>query len=187
MSRPGIKASVAAAAASAGAAQRPHVLLVNHASYLDAIVLTAILPPVPGYTFTARRALLTGPGVIFIERVDAKRKTGDVDVMAAALLRGDSLLVLPEGTFSCEPGLKPFHAGAFLAAAKAGVPVVVAGLRGTRHASRDETWLPRRSRIEFELGPLLMPAGRDWATVARMRDEARKAMVPLCGEYDPLA
>jgi 1-acyl-sn-glycerol-3-phosphate acyltransferase len=174
---------------------QPHVLLVNHASYLDAIVLTALLPPVPGYAFAAKRefasqplmrALLAGLGAIFIERLDIRRSTEDVELMAAALLRGEHLLVFPEGTFSREPGLKPFHAGAFMAAARADVPVVVAGLRGTRAALRDETWLPRRNPIAFEIGKLLRPAGRDWAATALMRAAARKSMVPLSGEFDPL-
>lgn len=174
---------------------RPHVLVVNHTSYLDAILLTALLPPVPGYALTAKRefadqrlirVLLTGLGAIFIERFDVKRSTEDVDLMAAALLRGDNLLVFPEGTFSREAGLKPFHAGTFVAAAKAGAPVVVAGLRGARTALRDETWWPRRVPIAFEVGQALVPPGRDWAAAAQMSAAARKAMVPLSGEFDPL-
>lgn len=175
--------------------QQPHVLLVNHASYLDAILLTALLPPTPGYAFTAKReyvsqrlmrALLTGLGTIFIERFDIKRSTEDVDLMVSALVRGENLLVFPEGTFSRETGLKPFHAGAFVAAAKANTPIVVAGLRGTRTALRDETWLPHRVPIAFEVGPVLMPSDPDWAATARIRAVARKAMAPLSGEFDPL-
>lgn len=175
--------------------QQPHVLLVNHASYLDAIVLAALLPPVPGYAFTAKRefagrrpmrALLTGLGAIFIERFDVGRSTEEVDAMAAALLRGDNLMIFPEGTFSREPGLKPFHAGAFAAAAKAGAVVVAAGLRGTRIALRDETWLPRRTPLAFEVGKTLMPTGRDWTATAQIHTAARKEMVPLSGEHDLL-
>lgn len=175
--------------------RQPHVLLVNHASYLDAFVLAALLPAVPGYTFAAKRefasqclirALLTGLGAIFIERVDVKRSTEDVDSMVATLARGDNILVFPEGTFNREPGLKPFHAGAFVAAAKANAPVVTAGLRGTRIALRDETWLPHRTKLEFEIGQSLMADGRDWAAAARIRATARKAMAALSGEFDPL-
>lgn len=174
--------------------QSPHVLLVNHASYLDAVLLTAVLPTTPGYVFTAKReyagqrlirALLTGLGGIFIERVDITRSAEDVALMTAALLRGENLLVFPEGTFSREAGLKPFHAGAFAAAAQAKVPLVVAGLRGTRNAMRDESWLPRRVPIAFEVGPSLLPSGGDWSAIAQTRAAARKAMVPLSGEFDP--
>jgi 1-acyl-sn-glycerol-3-phosphate acyltransferase len=171
----------------------PHVLMVNHASYLDGIVLCALLPPVPGYAFAVKRefagqrlmhALLGGLGAVFIERADIRRSMDDVELMAAALMRGEQLVVFPEGTFNRAPGLQAFHAGAFAAAAKANAPVVAAGLRGTRSALRDETWLPRRSPIAFEVGPVRMPLGRDWAAVAGMRSAVRKAMVPLSGEFD---
>ncbi|HJW54474.1 MAG TPA: AMP-binding protein [Burkholderiaceae bacterium] len=172
--------------------RQPHVLVVNHASYLDAILLTALLPPVPGYAFTAKREfadqrwmriLLTGLGAIFIERFDVKRSTEDVDLMVATLQRGDNLLVFPEGGFSREAGLKPFHAGAFVAAAKAGVPVVVTGLRGVRSALRGETWQPRRSRIEFEVGQVLVPSSFDWNASVNLSNTARAAMATLSGEF----
>ncbi|MES2534828.1 MAG: AMP-binding protein [Pseudomonadota bacterium] len=172
--------------------QRPHVLVVNHASYLDAILLIALLPPGPGYTFAAKRefadqrwmrALLTGMGAIFIERFDVMRSTEEVDAMAAALDRGDNLLVFPEGTLSREAGLKPFHAGAFAAAARAAAPVVVAGLRGVRSALRDGTWMPRRVPIEFELGQVFAPPGAGWSAALQLSNAARAAMAALAGEF----
>ena len=170
--------------------RQPHVLLVNHASYLDAILLTAMLPPIPGYAFTAKRefasqhlmrALLTGLGTIFIERLDVKRSAEDVNLMMAALLMGENLVVFPEGTFGREAGLKPFHAGAFLAAAKVDAPVVVAGLRGVRTVLRAGTWWPRRGPITLEIGPVLAPSGHDWAAAAQMSAAARKADGPAFG------
>lgn len=170
----------------------PHVLLVNHASYLDAIALTALLPALPGYTYAAKREfahqpvmrhLLTGLGALFVERFDARRGVEDVDQMAAALQRGENIIVFPEGKFSRDAGLKPFHSGAFIAAAKAMAPIVISGLRGTRTALRAGTWLPRRSSIEFEVGQVLAPSGPDWSAVVRLNSAARAAMSTLCGEF----
>jgi 1-acyl-sn-glycerol-3-phosphate acyltransferase len=175
---------------------QPHVLLVNHASYLDTILLTALLPPAPGYAFAAKqelrrhgpvRALLTGLGALFVERADARRSAADVAAMAAVLARGDNLLVFPEGTFDRAAGLRAFHLGGFLAAAQAGCPLVVAGLRGTRAALRDGSWLPRRSAVELEVGGALHPAGTAWSDAARVSAAARTAMLPLCGEFDAQA
>lgn len=128
-------------------------------------------------------ALLTGLGTIFIERVDVKRSTEDVDLMVAALRRNERLLVFPEGTFSREAGLKPFHSGAFVAAARTEAPVVVAGLRGARNALRDGTWRPRRLRIEFEVGPVLAPSRPDWSAYVQWSNAARMAMATLSGEF----
>jgi hypothetical protein len=47
-----------------------------------------------------------------------------------------SLVFFPEGTFTRMPGLLPFHMGAFVAAAEAGVPVVPVTIRGTRSLLR---------------------------------------------------
>ena len=172
--------------------RQPHMLLVNHASYLDAIALTALLPAVPGYAFTAKREfarqpamrrLLTGLSVLFVERGDASRSAEDVERMAAALQRGENIIAFPEGGFSREAGLKPFHSGAFIAAAKAAAPIAVAGLRGTRAALRAGTWWPHRSLIEFEVGQTAVASGTDWSATVRLSAEARKAMSTLCGEF----
>lgn len=170
---------------------RPHVLMVNHASYLDVILLTAFLPP--NYSFVAKRelfdqplfsAVLAGLGVIFVERFDVQRSVEGVDAMVAALQAGQSLIIFPEGTFTREPGLKPFAMGGFVAASRAGVPVVVCGLRGARAVLRDETWLPRRGAIEFEVGSTLEPSGADWAAAVALCNQARRALLPLSGEHD---
>jgi 1-acyl-sn-glycerol-3-phosphate acyltransferase len=172
--------------------RQPHLLLVNHASYLDGIVLAALLPAVPGYAFAAKRefvrrpwmrGLLDGLGAIFVERSDARHSTEDVALIAAALRRGENAAVFPEGTFRREAGIRPFHSGAFVAAAMAGAPVVVAGLRGTRSALRDGSWWPRRTPLALEIGPVLEPPGSDWNATVRVRDEARGAMARLSGEF----
>lgn len=172
---------------------RPHVLLVNHTSFLDAIVLTALLPASPGYAFAARQEfarqrifcpLLHGLGIVLVERHNARRRISNVGIMTRLLRKGQNLVVFPEGMFSGEPGVKPFHSGAFIAAAKANVPVVVAGLQGARAALRPGTWLPRRVPIRLEIGPVLMPRGTDPASVEQVIASARKAMVPLSGEPD---
>jgi 1-acyl-sn-glycerol-3-phosphate acyltransferase len=172
--------------------QGPHILLVNHSSYLDAIALAALLPAAPGYAFSAKREfagqwwmrrLVLGAGGVFVERFDARRGMEDIAAITSALGRGEHVLVFPEGTFNREPGILPFHSGAFVAAATAGVPVVVAGLRGTREALRAGTWRPRRSHINLEVGPVLAPSGSDWSATVRLRDRAREAMASLAGEF----
>jgi 1-acyl-sn-glycerol-3-phosphate acyltransferase len=93
-------------------------------------------------------------------------------------------VIFPEGTFSREAGLKPFRMGAFVAAVRAGVPVLVGGLRGTRSVLRDRTWLPRRGRLSFEARAAADPKGDDWAAAVRLRDSTRQEMLRLCGEHD---
>ena len=170
-----------------------HLLLVNHCSYLDSLVLFALLPPGAGYRFVAKRefvqqrlihAFLRGLGTLFVERFEAAKSVEDVDALVDALGDGQRLVIFPEGTFSREAGLKPFRMGAFVAAVRAAVPVRVGGLRGTRAVLRDRTWVPRRGSVDFACGPLLAPSGDDWAAAVRLRDATRRAMLELCGEHD---
>jgi 1-acyl-sn-glycerol-3-phosphate acyltransferase len=170
-----------------------HLLLANHSSYFDVLVLYATLPPRLGYIFVAKRefveqprmhAFLRGLGTLFVERFEAAKSVEDVDAVVAALRRGENLVIFPEGTFSREAGLKPFRMGAFVAAARAGVPVVVSGLRGTRLVLRDMTWTPRFGQMRFDIGEKFLPENSDWTGAVRLRDATRKEMLRLCGEHD---
>ncbi|MBL8472365.1 MAG: AMP-binding protein [Rhodocyclaceae bacterium] len=170
---------------------RAHLLVVNHASYLDAVLLTAILPP--NYRVLAKRELagarvlgrlLSKLDTLFVERSDAERGLADLLRMEQGLQAGDSVLVFPEGTFSAESGLRPLRMGAFAAAARVQAPIAVAGLRGTRAMLRDGTWWPRPGQIEFELGGTFVPTGEDWSAAVRLRDSVRAELLRLAREPD---
>lgn len=172
-------------------ATHPHILLVNHTSYLDAIALTALLPAAPGYTFTTRQEfplqsllcpLLGSVHTIVLKHPQGGDHTGNVDRMKSALEQGENLLVFPEGQFAPEAGLKPFHSGAFVAAAHVDAPIVVACLRGARNALRLGTWLPKRTPISLLIGPTLTPCGKDPDALHALMAAAHVAMVPLTGE-----
>lgn len=162
------------------------VLVCNHASYLDGVILVAALPRAFG--FVAKRELqaqaLLGPplqrmGVEFVERVELRQSVADAEHMADAVQRGKSLLVFPEGTFVAPPGLLPFHLGAFLAAARAGVPVVPLTIRGSRDMLPAERWWPRRTRLQVDIGaPIAALADEPdvFAAAVRLREAARRAI-----------
>lgn len=169
----------------------PHVLLVNHTSFLDAIALIALLPPSPGYTFTTRQEfrlqallypLLRSVHTIVLRHHGESGHTGNVETLESALARGENLLIYPEGAFAAAPGLKPFHSGAFIAAAATGVPLVIAGLRGAREALPLGSWLLRRRAIRLEIGAVLEPGGTNAEAIEALMETARAAMVPLTGE-----
>ena len=166
-------------------ASRPCVLVCNHASYLDGLVLVAALPR--PYAFVAKRELerqfVAGPflrrlGCAFVERFDAQRSVADASHMADAVRAGRSLLVFPEGTFGDDPGLLPFHLGGFLAAAQAGVPVLPLTLSGTRRMLPGGRWWPRQATLALHVGePIEPPAGVElFAAAVQLRDAARAAI-----------
>lgn len=172
-------------------AGRACLLAVNHASYLDGIVLAAAMP-VPR-CFVAKRELLdhwvpriylSRLGSVFVDRLDAQRGVEDTGRFVEAARGGKSLVVFPEGTFRRMPGLLPFRMGAFVVAAQAGVPVVPVTLRGTRSALREGLWLFRRSRISVVFSAPVEPAGSDWNAAIQLRDATRAEILRLCGEPD---
>jgi 1-acyl-sn-glycerol-3-phosphate acyltransferase len=188
----GLEHLAAARRLAASPANQTGILVaVNHASYLDGIVLTAALPP--ELAFVAKRelddsfltrVLMRRLGTLLVERFDTAQSAGEVPRAAAALAAGESLILFPEGTFKRAPGLLPFRLGAFLAAAQAGAPIVPAVLRGTRQVFRDETVIFRRGPVSLQLLPPVAPDGSDWPAALRLRDQTRAAMLEQGGEPD---
>lgn len=170
-------------------ADEPAVLVANHASYTDVLVLLAALPK--DFRFVAKRELLATPlvgtiirkiGHLATDRIDLARSVADAAAASAALRAGTSLLFFAEGTFVQTPGLMPFRLGAFKAAVEAGHAVIPIAIRGTRRLLPGDAWLPRPGRIAITVTPPLRPAGTGWPEMVRLRDEARAAIAAHCGE-----
>ncbi len=170
----------------------PCIVVANHASYLDGLVLTAALPA--RFNFVVQEGAAHWPyvglvirrmEVIFVNRTSAREGARHTRELIRRLQRDESLTVFPEGTFRKEPGLMEFRNGAFLIAVHAGVPVVPAAIRGTRQLFGDGQILPAFSPVTIEIGrPLVSAAGTDRAAVIALRDQARAAVLAICGEPD---
>jgi len=169
----------------------PRIVAANHASYLDAFVLSALLPPDLGYVVKSElgrkpgsRVPLQRLGAVFVERFDAGQGAEETRKVAEAVRAGASLVIFPEGTFTRIPGLRPFRMGTFLVAAQTGAPVVPVAIRGTRSKLRGNEWFPRRGGVELSVRPPVRPDGSDWAAAVRLRDAVRAQVLAACGEPD---
>ena len=169
----------------------PYVLVANHASYVDGIVLSAVLPG--AVTFVAKseftrnfiaRVFLRHLGTEFVERFDPETSAHDAEHLAQTARQHRTLAMFPEGTFQRAPGLLPFHLGAFVAATQTRLPVVPVALRGTRALLRSDQWLPHRSAISVTVGKPVAARGRDWKAAVRLRDATRAAILRHSGEPD---
>ncbi len=169
----------------------PIVVIANHASYLDGLVLLTVLPE--RCDFVAKRELaelfltrflLSRIGTHFVERFEVEQSVEAARALAARASEGASFAFFPEGTFAREPGLRPFHMGAFVAAATSGATIVPIALRGTRSVLRAGQWLPRRGVVQIVVGAPIAGEGSDWAAAARLRDRSRAAILSACGEPD---
>ena len=167
----------------------PCVLVANHASYLDGILMVAALPR--QFSFVAKQELkeqlipriyLQRIGAEFVERFEFEKSVADVKRLLHTLRCGQSLAFFPEGTFYRMTGLLPFRMGAFVLAAQAGVPVVPIVIRGTRSILRAGQWLPRRGAISISISAAIAPQGNDWSAAIKLRDAARAEILHNCGE-----
>jgi 1-acyl-sn-glycerol-3-phosphate acyltransferase len=163
------------------------VVVANHSSYLDGILLTAVLPP--RFQFVIKREITQIPGVHFflrrigahfVERFDANKGATDARKIMQTATKGGSLAFFPEGTFRREPGLRRFHNGAFTIAARYELPVVPLTIKGTRAMLPAEEWLPRRVNLEIVIHPSL-PASESVHPV-HTRDSSRQIILDELAE-----
>ncbi len=159
------------------------VLVANHTSYLDIPLLLAALdcdfglrhearaPRVADHLAASRARARTSRSI-----ATASSTRGAVVARIVKTLRaGRSVLLFPEGTFSFDDGLRPFHAGAFKSAVAAGVPVVPIALAGVAGVWSQHARFPRAGRVEIWVGePLDAPVGDGDARVEALRSEAHR-------------
>jgi 1-acyl-sn-glycerol-3-phosphate acyltransferase len=133
--------------------------------------------------------IIAGPflrrlAVLFVERHDIGQGLADAKALVAVARSGRNIVFFPEGTFTRKAGLSGFYLGAFKVAAEAGLPVLPGVLSGTRSMLRGEQWFPRRTPLSVEVFDAIEPIGTDFASVVRLRDDARAIMLAHCGEPD---
>ena len=169
------------------------VVVANHASYLDGIVLKAALPA--RFSFVIKKEfsrvpvaglLLRRIGSEFVDRFNRHAGGMDARRLLKAADAGQALAFFPEGTFVAEPGLGKFHSGAFTIAARVNLPVVPLVLRGTRYILPSGRFLPRPGRIDIQvlpsIGPLLDLKLAD--AIAQTRAQAHARILAALGEPD---
>jgi 1-acyl-sn-glycerol-3-phosphate acyltransferase len=164
------------------------VVAANHSSYLDGVVLTAMLPP--RFSFVIKREaadmpivglLLRRIGSEFVDRNDhGGRQRGARRVIKRAE-QGHSLVFFPEGTFDEQVGLKRFHAGAFIAAVRGAMPIVPTIIHGARRAMPSRALLVRPGRIQVEF---LAPLPADGEKPDALREVARRRILERLDEPD---
>ncbi len=165
------------------------VLIANHASYLDAIVLIAALPL--EFRFVVKQHLTSYPILgrvirkaqhLTIKKTDFSQRMAGADEVVDALQDGMSLFLFPEGTFVGTPGLLPFRLGAFRAAVEAQKPIIPIAIRGTRHIINAGTWFLRPGKAILIVGTPIKPNEKTWSEMIRLRDQAKAAIGKASGE-----
>lgn len=170
--------------------ENPHILVANHSSFLDALILSAVLPHSPGYAFVARQEfrgqvllwpVLRAVGTVILHK-HTVHTPSSIERLAMVLEKGENLVIFPEGGIERTPGLRPFHSGAFVVAARYGLPVVLVGIRGARHALPLKTWRPVRTPVTVIIGTVIHPEALGKDIPDNIAQAARIATASLAGE-----
>lgn len=169
----------------------PCIVICNHASYLDGILLTAALPP--HFTFFVQHGAADWPyiglivrrmGCQFVNRTSPREAAKATKALIDRARAGESFAIFPEGTFRAAPVLLPFQSGAFLIAARAGVPVVPTVIRGSRTMLGEGRKLFTWSAIEIQFLAPLRASGDSREAADTLSVTARAVMLANCGEAD---
>jgi 1-acyl-sn-glycerol-3-phosphate acyltransferase len=167
------------------------IVVANHASYLDGLILQAFLPP--RFTFVIKGEMqkvplanffLTRIGSRFVERFVATASSRDARNLLRAAAAGESMAVFPEGTFHPQPGLQRFRLGAFAAAVKGDLPIVPIAIRGSRHILPARRILPRHGTLQIDVLDAMRPSDQEGCDKRALAEAARQKILAVLAEPD---
>ncbi|MCD9033599.1 MFS transporter [Luteimonas sp. Y-2-2-4F] len=166
----------------------PALLVCNHVSYMDALILSASIPrpvrfvmyhrifdiPVLRWIFRTAKAIPIAP-----EKEDPALMQRAFDAIDAALAEGELVCLFPEGRLTADGEIAPFRGGVERILARRPVPVVPMALRNmwtsmwSRHDSRLRRMrVPRRFRAPVEVLASAPVPGTE-ATAASLEAQVR--------------
>ena len=134
--------------------QGPVIYMGNHQGNFDIHSLTVAIPRL--FSWVAKEELFRVPlfgsamrraGYIALDRSDGRKALKSMRQAAERIAAGTSVVIFPEGTRTVDGALLPFKRGAFLLAAKAGVPIVPFTINGSRERNP-------RNRLELVPGTI---------------------------------
>ncbi len=171
----------------------PAVIVANHLSMLDILVLYGLFRP---FKWVAKAELFKVPIVgwnmwindyVPVWRGDRESVKRMMAHCRAHLARGTPLLLFPEGTRALDGHLQRFKDGAFRLAWEAKVPVIPVVITGTFQAL-PKHGLIMRGRMDARVEVLEAIHPRDFAGADALREAARAAIAAaLPEEHRPAA
>jgi 1-acyl-sn-glycerol-3-phosphate acyltransferase len=162
---------------------KPQVYVVNHLSAFDIPVLYTHLPF--QFRILAKKELFRYPfmgwhlrrsGQIPVVLENPKASVRSLNLAVAAIRKGNSLVIFPEGGRSPNGQLQSFMGGAFYAAVKAQVNVVPIVLIGTYEMLKMNSYHIKPGPIQMVVGSPISTVGMSTRDIARITEQARAVM-----------
>jgi 1-acyl-sn-glycerol-3-phosphate acyltransferase len=168
---------------------RSSVIVANHSSMSDVLVLFAGLPI--QIRFMAKRSVFRLPflgwgiaaaGFIPVDRGDSVRGRISVDVALKRLREGRSVVVFPEETRSSDGELLPFKKGAALVAIRAGLPILPIAIVGTSRVLPRGSLRSAPAPVTLVVGEPIDTSGKTNADRGELTQVARESIERLRAE-----
>jgi 1-acyl-sn-glycerol-3-phosphate acyltransferase len=144
----------------------PALLVANHVSYIDPVVIGSLVPCVPlakaeiaGWPIVGAAAQALG--VLFVQRGDVWSGARALRTSLRHLASGVSILGFPEGTTGRDE-LLPFHRGLFGIARRAQVPIVPIALS---YDDRSAAWVGDEWFLPHLVRTAMRPRTRAWIRI----------------------
>jgi acyl-[acyl-carrier-protein]-phospholipid O-acyltransferase/long-chain-fatty-acid--[acyl-carrier-protein] ligase len=170
------------------------VIVSNHLSYLDALLISTILPDSPSFaihTHQARRLLVRLVSLtVRIFAIDVSNPYAIRRMIEAVRDHGDKLMVFPEGRISQTGAMMKIYEGAGLVADRAGAKIVPIHIDGTQFTPFSHMrgklrlrWFPRL-RVSIFPAVDVTPARADALSPRERRVAAGRALEDLMVRTD---
>jgi 1-acyl-sn-glycerol-3-phosphate acyltransferase len=165
---------------------KPQVYVVNHLSAFDIPVLYSYLPF--QFRILAKKELFRYPfmgwhlrrsGQIPVVLENPKASVRSLNLAVAAIRKGNSLVIFPEGGRSPNGQLQSFMGGAFYAAVKAQVDVVPIILIGTYEMLKMNSYHIKPGPVHMVVGSPISTVGMSTRDIAKITERARVIMGDL--------
>jgi 1-acyl-sn-glycerol-3-phosphate acyltransferase len=165
---------------------KPQVYVVNHLSAFDIPVLYSYLPF--QFRILAKKELFRYPfmgwhlrrsGQIPVVLENPKASVRSLNLAVAAIRKGNSLVIFPEGGRSPDGQLHSFMGGAFYAAVKAQVDVIPIVLVGTYEMLKMNSFHIKPGQVQMVVGSPISTVGMSPRDIAKITERARLAIGEL--------
>lgn len=167
----------------------PCVVVANHTSSLDAVLLTAVFPRSVRFLvapWIARhpifKHLILRLGHVPVHRGSPEAARAQEEEIQAVLKGSACLAAFPEGGIEITPGLRPFALGVFQAALAADVPIIPVAIRGAREIQPWPRTEPYPGEVTVTIGPPLRARGKEWEDLVDLAARARAFIGEHCGD-----
>lgn len=178
--------------------EEAYVFAANHQSQFDIFTILGYLPT--QFRWLAKKELfripilggaMKGAGYISIDRSNRKEAFKSIDLAAARVREGTSIVIFPEGTRSLDGKLQSFKKGGFHLAIKSKRPIVPVSISGAFSILPKKGFRVRPQLVKVYIGePVptadITPQNRDWL-ISEIRRRIQEKLPPEeKGQVEPL-